>query len=46
MQYPRSGVYIAAAVPNVDTDSITIYLNKAVTYATKVAWFVLDHMVA
>jgi hypothetical protein len=46
MQYPRSGVYIAAAVPNVDTDSITIYLNKGVTYATKVAWFVLDHMVA
>jgi hypothetical protein len=42
MQYPRSGVYIAAAVPNVDTDSITIYLNKAVTYATRVAWMVLD----
>jgi hypothetical protein len=45
MQYPRSGVYIAAALPNVDTDSITIYLNKAVTYDTKVAWVVLDRMV-
>jgi len=46
MQYPRSGVYIQAAVPNVDTDSITIYLNKAVTAATNVAWFVLDGDIA
>jgi len=38
----RSGVWIAAAIPNVASDSITIYLNKKATLATKVAWFVLE----
>lgn len=35
----RSGVYVAAVVPA--TGKITIYLNKAVTATTYVAWFVL-----
>lgn len=38
----RSGVWIAAAIPNVASDSVTIYLNKKATLATKVAWFVLE----
>jgi hypothetical protein len=38
----RSGVWIAAAVPNVAADSITIYLNKKATAATRVAWLVLE----
>jgi hypothetical protein len=38
----RSGVWIAAAVPNVAADSITIYLNKKATAATKVSWVVLE----
>ena len=37
----RSGVYVAAVRPNFPTGKLTIYLNKAVTASTKVAWFVL-----
>jgi len=42
LQQYRSGLSIAAAVPNVAAGSITIYLNKAAPSATKVAWFVLE----
>ena len=45
LQQYRSGVNVAAAVPNVAADSISIYLNKKVTAATKVAWFVIDKYV-
>ncbi len=42
LQQYRSGVYVAAAQANVDSDSITIYLSKRVSAATKLAWFILD----
>jgi hypothetical protein len=35
-------VYVTAAVPNVTGSSFTVYLSKAVTAATKVAWFVVN----
>ena len=38
----RSGVWVAAAVPNVGADSITIYLNKKVASAIKVGWIALE----
>jgi hypothetical protein len=41
VQY-RSGVWVSAAVPNVAADSITIYLNKKATLATKVGWIALE----
>ncbi len=41
LQY-RSGVWVAAAVPNAGADSITIYLNKKVTSAVKVGWIALE----
>jgi len=41
-QTNRSGVYVQAAVASPAADRITIYLNKKVTAATTVAYFVLD----
>jgi hypothetical protein len=42
LQTNRAGVYIQAAVANPATGRITIYLNRRVTAATKVAYFILD----
>jgi len=42
LQTNRPGVYIQAAVANPATNKITIYLNKKVTAATKVAVFILN----
>ena len=41
LQTNRAGVYIQAAVASPATGKITIYLNKKVTAATKVAYFIL-----
>jgi hypothetical protein len=41
LQY-RSGVWVAAAVPNVASGSIAIYLNKKVSSAITVGWVVLE----
>jgi hypothetical protein len=41
LQY-RSGVWVAAAVPNVAAGSITIHLNKKVTSPITVGWVVLE----
>ena len=40
LQTNRTGVYVASAVPT--TGKFTIYLNKAVTATTYVAWFILN----
>jgi hypothetical protein len=42
LQTNRAGIYIQAAVASPATNKITIYLNKKVTAATKVAYFVLN----
>jgi hypothetical protein len=42
LQTNRAGVYIQAAVASPASKKITIYLNKKVTAAIKVAYFVLD----
>ncbi len=42
LQGNRAGTYIQAAVASPAADRITIYLNKKVTAATKVAYFVLE----
>ena len=42
LQTNRAGVYIQAAVANPATNKITIYLNKKVPAATKVAYFILN----
>jgi hypothetical protein len=42
LQASRAGAWVTAAVVNTTSDSITIYLNKVVSSATKVAWLVLD----
>jgi hypothetical protein len=42
LQTNRAGVYIQAAVASPGSNKITIYLNKKVTAATKVAYFVLN----
>ncbi len=42
LQTNRPGIYIQAAVANPATNMITIYLNKKVTAATKVAVFILN----
>lgn len=44
LQQYRSGVYVAAAVPDIAADSFRIYLNKKVPAATKVAWFVINRV--
>jgi hypothetical protein len=41
LQQSRPGVWVTAAVPSPSTDTLTIYLNKAVGKKTKVAWFLL-----
>jgi hypothetical protein len=42
LQTNRAGVYIQAAVLNPVASKVTIYLNKKVSAATKVAFFVLN----
>jgi hypothetical protein len=42
LQANRAGVYVQAAVASAASKKITIYLNKKVTAATKVAYFILD----
>ena len=42
LQQDRAGVWVRSAVPNAPGDSFTITLNKAVTTATKVAWFLVN----
>jgi len=42
LQANRTGVYIQAAVPYPGAGKITVYLNKKVSSATKVAYFILD----
>lgn len=42
IQQDRVGVYVEAAVPSAAGNSFTIYLNKTVASATRVAWLVLD----
>ncbi len=42
LQQNLSGVYVRAAVPNTAGSSFTVYLSKAVTAATKVAWFIVN----
>ena len=46
LQQYRAGVYVAASVPSVTGQSITIYLNAKVTTAIKVAWIVLGKFTA
>jgi hypothetical protein len=42
LQQHTTGVYVTAAVPNVTGSSFTVYLSKAVSAATTVAWFVVN----
>jgi hypothetical protein len=42
LQQDRAGVYVRSAVPNIAKHSFTIQLNKAVTKATTVAWFIVN----
>jgi hypothetical protein len=42
LQQNLSGVYVRAAVPNTAGSSFTVYLSKAPTASTKVAWFVVN----
>ncbi len=42
LQTNRAGVYIQAAVLNPAASKVTVYLNKKVSAATKVAYFVLN----
>jgi hypothetical protein len=42
LQTNRPGVYVQAAVANPATGKITVYLNKSVSAATKVAIFILN----
>jgi hypothetical protein len=42
LQQHATGLYVLAAVPNVSGSSFTVYLSKAVSAATKVAWFVVN----
>ena len=44
-QTNRSGLHVQAAVPNVAKGTVTIYLRKKVSAATKVAWFVTEQTV-
>ena len=39
LQAYRAGIAVAAVVPNPTAGSFTIYLTKAVTSSTRVAWF-------
>ena len=42
LQTNRAGFYVQAAVPNLSKKAVTIYLNKKVPAAMKVAWFTLS----
>jgi hypothetical protein len=42
LQQNLSGVYVRAAVPKITGSSFTVYLSKAPTVSTKVAWFVVN----
>jgi hypothetical protein len=42
LQQHTTGVYVTAAVPKVSGSSFTVYLSKAPTVSTKVAWFVVN----
>ena len=42
LQQHTTGVYVLAAVPSVSGSSFTVYLSKAVTAATKVAWVIIN----
>ena len=42
LQQSLPGVYVEAAVPDIQNNSITVHLNKAVTQHAKVAWFVVN----
>lgn len=42
LQEHRAGLYVLAAVPDVKASSFTVYLSKAVTAATRVAWFIVN----
>jgi len=42
LQTNRAGLFVQAAVPNQANGTVTIYLNKKVAAATKVAWFVVE----
>jgi hypothetical protein len=42
LQQHTTGVYVLAAVPKVSGSSFTVHLSKAVSAATKVAWFVVN----
>lgn len=42
LQAYRAGVAVAAVVPDPVADSFTVYLTRAVTASTKVAWFIVN----
>jgi hypothetical protein len=42
LQQHTAGVYVLGAVPDLSSSSFTIYLSKAPTASTKVAWFVVN----
>ena len=42
LQANRAGLCVQAAVPNISKGTVTVYLNKKVTAATTVAWFVFN----
>jgi hypothetical protein len=42
LQEDRPGTFVRAAVPSPGTSSLTIYLNRAVSQATTVAYFILN----
>ncbi len=42
LQQDVPGTWVRAAVPNVQGRSFTVYLSKAVSARTKVAWFVVN----
>jgi hypothetical protein len=42
LQQHTTGVYVVAAVPHITGSSFTVYLSKAPSASTKVAWFVVN----
>lgn len=42
LQEHKPGIYILAAVPDINADSFTIHLSKAVPSRTKIAWFIVN----
>ena len=43
IQTNRAGLFVQAAVANPAKGTVTVYLNKKVSAATKVAWFILEN---